>query len=90
MLGTKSPIYDIEHLQLFNSKTGRKLLESGGYTRIEVFPVWNRYPLHYWTRLFPIPLGLKTTLLSVLKKSHLGNIQISLPAGNVALVGFKP
>jgi SAM-dependent methyltransferase len=89
-LGFKSPIYDIEHLQLFTKDTGRKLLESAGFKTIQVDPVSNRYPLQYWMRLFPFPPGIKRGLISLVRASGLGSIRISLPPGNIVLAGFKP
>lgn len=90
LLGLKSPIYDIEHLQLFTKETGRRLLESAGFRDVQVYPLWNRYPLQYWMRLFPFPSGIKGSLISFAKRSGLGAIRTSLPAGNIVLLGFKP
>jgi SAM-dependent methyltransferase len=90
LLGLKSPIYDIEHLQLFTKETGRRLLESAGFRDVQVYPLWNRYPLRYWMRLFPFPSGIKGGLISFAKYSGLGAIRTSLPAGNIVLLGFKP
>ena len=42
ILGFKSPIYDIEHLQLFTPKTARSLLERAGYQHVQVASFWNR------------------------------------------------
>jgi hypothetical protein len=56
---------------------------------IETRTVVNRYPLHYWLRLFPMPPALKANLLERLKSSRLGNVPISLAAGNFAAIGYK-
>jgi SAM-dependent methyltransferase len=90
VLGLKSPIYDIEHLQLFTKESGRKLLESAGFRNVQVYPLWNRYPLQYWMRLFPFSPGMKNTLISLAKISGLGAIRISLPPGNIVLAAVKP
>jgi SAM-dependent methyltransferase len=89
ILGMKSPIYDIEHLQLFNKASARKLLERAGFEGIRVYPLWNRYPLRYWFRLFPFPDSIKGGLMSFAKSSSIGNVKISCPAGNLVLIGFK-
>src|SRR3984893_3375792 len=52
-LGFNSPIIDVEHLQLFSPKTACGLLERAGYQHVQVASFWNRYPLHYWMRLWP-------------------------------------
>ena len=35
-MGTKSPIFDIEHLQLFDKPTGAALLRNAGFDSIKV------------------------------------------------------
>jgi SAM-dependent methyltransferase len=89
MLGRRSPIFDIEHLQLFSPKSARFLLEECGFERVVVRSFFNLYPLHYWIKLFPFPAVLKKSLVGWLKKTGLGQIPIGLPAGNMALFGFK-
>lgn len=89
-LKLKSPIYDIEHLQLFTRDSAAKLLVKAGFRDVQVRPVWNRYPLQYWMRLFPFPPGIKHSLISIAKASGLGGVQVSLPPGNIAVTGFKP
>jgi SAM-dependent methyltransferase len=89
VLGRKSPIFDIEHLQLFSPTSMRCLLDAAGFTRIETFPVLNRYPLAYWARLFPFPSPVKRRLLARLPTLTIGRWVIPLPAGNLATVGYK-
>ena len=89
LLGRKSPIFDIEHLQLFSPKSIRDLLEEAGLHSVEVSTLYNRYPLSYWTRLFPFPSVMKNALLWTLKVSHLGNIPLTLPAGNLVAWGVR-
>lgn len=89
LLGMKSPIIDIEHLQLFCPSTARLLLQSGGFRNITVSVLWNRYPLHYWTKLLPIPVGIKRPLLGILRQSFLGRIPLAIPPGNLICFGFK-
>jgi SAM-dependent methyltransferase len=90
LLGRKSPIFDIEHLQLFSPRSLKSLLEVAGFQNVRVSTVVNRYPLSYWGRLFPLPGGVKSALLGALEKTGLGKLRLSLPAGNIAAVGFKP
>jgi SAM-dependent methyltransferase len=90
LLGRRSPIYDIEHFQLFSPGSFRLLLSRSGFSSIEVKPYWNRYPLSYWARLFPFPAGLKRLLLKALAASGIGNVSVALPAGNLLAIGFKP
>ncbi len=88
-LGTKSPIFDIEHLQLFSPKSVRALLERAGFSRIEVHTVVNRYPINYWARLFPLPAAVKPRALELLRSSGLGKLTLSAPVGNLAVIAYK-
>ena len=88
VLGRKSPIFDIEHLQLFSPVSVRHLLERAGFSRVEVRPVFNRYPLRYWARLFPFPAGSKQRILKVLQSMRMGRWVIPLPAGNLAAIAY--
>lgn len=90
ILGRKSPIFDIEHLQLFSPKSARYLLDKNGFTDVRVTSIVNRYPLRYWLRLLPLPQGLKHSLIATLDRMGLGNVSLPVPVGNLAVVGFKP
>ena len=90
LMGTKSPIYDIEHLQLFSKRSAREILERAGFTQIRAGSFVNRYPLHYWTRLFPLPVKLKKAIIAVQRAIRIGYLPIPLPAGNIAIVGYRP
>jgi SAM-dependent methyltransferase len=85
LLGRRSPIYDIEHLQLFSRSTLRELLERAGFSDIDIGTLVNRYPLRYWLRLAPMPDVVRRTLLRTLGPA--GSVSISVPAGNLYAVG---
>lgn len=89
LLGTRSPIYDVEHLQLFSPESLRPLLEGAGFTRIRCKGITNRYPVGYWVRLLPLPGTLKRPLLTVLRRSGIASVAVGLPAGNFAAIAFK-
>jgi SAM-dependent methyltransferase len=89
LLGRKSPIFDIEHLQLFSPRSARQLLERAGFVDVDLRVVLNRYPLHYWLKLLPLPTARKRTLIRWLKLRRLGHVPIALPAGNLAVIGYK-
>jgi SAM-dependent methyltransferase len=89
LLGRRSPIYDIEHLQLFSPPSLRTLLERAGFGRIEIHPVVNRYPASYWAKLAPAPPRLKDALLAMLGKTGLGRLTIPAPVGNLAAIALR-
>ena len=90
LLGRRSPIFDIEHLQLLSPRSVAKLLETAGYRNVRVFTVWNRYPVHYWLKLAPLPRSLKATWLGAVKRGFVGRLTLTLPAGNLGATGYRP
>ena len=58
-LGSRSPIIDIEHLQLFSTASIRELFERSGFAAVSTREFINRYSLAYWARLAPMPRGAK-------------------------------
>jgi len=87
-LGTRSPIYDLEHLQLFSSTSLHALYEEAGFRGIESRRIVNRYALRYWARLFPLPRPVKVQLLRALAGA-VGAVPVTLPVGNLAAVGYR-
>ena len=62
LLGRRSPIIDIEHLQLFCRASLDRLLRDAGLPTQQTHVLVNRYPLRYWLRLMPLPEGLKRSV----------------------------
>jgi SAM-dependent methyltransferase len=89
LLGMKSPIYDIEHLQLFSPRSAQYLLAQAGFSEVDVRIVRNTYPLSYWLKLLPLPIAVKRGCISAATRSAIGNLPLSVPAGNMAVVGYK-
>ncbi len=85
ILGFKSPIFDVEHLQLFSPDTAQDLLKRAGYRDVSVAPLWNRYPLRYWMRVSPLPMAMKR----LAENSSWGRRPVSLPAGNLVCTGYQ-
>lgn len=90
VMGTKSPIFDVEHLQLFDKPTSAALLRNAGFDSIKVGGVRNKYPVDYWIKLFPLPGAVKSAVRRVAEISGIGQRLLSLPAGNLAVVGQRP
>ena len=88
-LGLRSPIFDIEHLQLFSPRSLRELMSRVGFSRVQVRTVINRYPLNYWARLFPLPGAVKGPFLAALKASGVGRLPVAAPVGNIAAIAFR-
>jgi SAM-dependent methyltransferase len=90
ILGERSPIFDIEHTCLFSPKTIRRLFSDHGFQPLASGSAWNRYSLHYLTRLVPLPADIKNHMLAYLHNHRLGRMGITVPLGNLYLVAQKP
>ncbi len=90
LLGRRSPIFDIEHLQLFSPASVRRLLECAGFCDVRTAMIVNRYPITYWMRLFPLPRALKNGAIRIAAALGGNHIPFALPAGNQVAFGFKP
>jgi SAM-dependent methyltransferase len=89
LLGRRSPIFDVEHLQLFSPRSAIELLQTAGFKAISVRAYVNRYPLHYWARLFPMPASVKLGTIQLMKSAGVGHLPLPMPAGNMAVVGYR-
>lgn len=89
LLGKRSPIIDIEHMQLFSAPSVRRLFEETGFEAVQVKAFVNRYRLAYWLRLAPLPAGLKAWLARMFESTGLGRAKLGANVGNLFTAGFK-
>jgi SAM-dependent methyltransferase len=89
MLGRRSPIIDIEHLQIFCPQSLVRLLTDAGFADARTAPIVNTYPLRYWIRLTPLPASVKPSVLNALETLHLGGLRISVGVGNIISFGTR-
>lgn len=90
MLGTGSPIYDIEHMQIFSPHGIQKAVTGAGFSDVHVFSVWNTYPLNYWAKLFPMPVAMKKTIMKFFETILIGKLPIPVNVGNMGTIACKP
>ena len=89
LLGKKSPIIDIEHMQLFSDRSIRTLLERSGLSEVSAQPFYNTYSIRYWTRLAPLPGGLKSLAEKVFESTGLERLKLSVNVGNTMAGSFR-
>lgn len=89
ILRKRSPIIDIEHMQIFSQKSMRHLMEQEDLASIHVQSFKNRYCLTYWLRLTPIPSSVKKVLTAILSQTPLGKMKLSVNVGNMMSFGFR-
>jgi SAM-dependent methyltransferase len=90
LLGERSPIIDLEHTYLYSPATMRRIFAAHGFDVVSVSGVRNTYSLCYLLQLVPMPGAIKQRLLNGLRKTPLGDLSLSLPLGNLRLIGRKP
>ncbi len=90
LLGARSPIFDIEHLQLFSPESLQSLYRRFGFERLHVGPLTNRYPVSYWIRLLPLPLRLKEAMTKVAAAAGIAGVSLPMRAGNLVGIGYRP
>ncbi|MDE2025340.1 MAG: class I SAM-dependent methyltransferase [Patescibacteria group bacterium] len=89
LFGEKSPIFDVEHIYLFNEETLAKMFRQNKFIKTNVFNLKNTYPLSYWLRLTPVPKLLKAPLIAILRTAHLLSTPVSVTAGNIGITAKK-
>jgi SAM-dependent methyltransferase len=89
LLGIRSPIIDIEHLQLFSERSVRYLFENVGYVGVTTNAFVNTYTLQYWVRLAPLPRGFKQAVSGLLSALGASHVKASINVGNLIASGFK-
>lgn len=90
LLAKRSPIIDIEHLQLFSPDSIRYLFTANGYQDVTAHAFANRYSMAYWLRLAPLPAALKRFVNSVFSALRLDKLKLRVNVGNTLAAGFKP
>jgi len=88
IMGEKSPIFDIEHLQVFSTTSITRAMEKAGLEVVSVKPYSNTYPFAYWTRLAPIPRRIKS--MPIFTRGWLATLPMRLPIGNLMAIARVP
>ena len=90
VLGRRSPIIDIEHLQIFCPESLARLIALCGLDKVSIESFANRYRMQYWLRLAPVPKPLKSGLNSALRATGFDNTTLRVNVGNLLTVARKP
>lgn len=89
LFGRRSPIIDIEHMQLFSERSVLYLFENAGYADVTVKVFANTYSLRYWVRLAPLPRGIKSAASGLAAALGVDNAKLKMNVGNLITSGFK-
>ncbi|OGW75838.1 MAG: hypothetical protein A2Z72_04210 [Omnitrophica bacterium RBG_13_46_9] len=91
MLGSRSPIIDIEHVYYFSKKTITKIFEKHGFSLIKVYSPADVISLRHIIWLSPVFKRLKIRLLSLEKGifHRILNKKIRIRVGNLCMIATK-
>jgi SAM-dependent methyltransferase len=89
LLGRRSPIVDVEHMQLFSEQSSNELLSRNGYVDVGGASFRNAYRPSYWLRLVPMGRTIKDKLTRGIRGTWLDSRRIPLNVGNYMSWGFK-
>jgi SAM-dependent methyltransferase len=89
LLGERSPMYDVEHIYLFDRSTITRLLSNAGFDVMESRSLTNSYTLDYALKMFPFPTFFKTMLGAVLSAAGMSSLSLRVPGGNIVTIGRR-
>ena len=90
ILGHRSPIFDLAHLQLFSRSSLKELYRQAGFGKFDVQSMSNNYPISYWIKLSPINLKLKKWIGMTMGCVGIDKLGIRFNAGNLWAQGTRP
>ncbi len=89
ILGERSPMFDIEHIYLFDRRTIRRLLANHGFKIERTGSLWNSYTVEYALKMVPLPNGLRGAVINSARIFRLGALTFRLPGGNMVSVARR-
>ncbi|GGB13580.1 hypothetical protein GCM10011491_46590 [Brucella endophytica] len=89
LLGERSPMYDIEHIYLFDCSTMSRLLKNAQFSVSRCEPISNSYTVDYALKMFPFPHKIKRGLISMASSLGLAAVSLNVSAGNMVTVARR-
>jgi SAM-dependent methyltransferase len=89
VLGQGCPMYDVEHIYLFDPKTAAAMIQKHGFEVITIENLKNGYTAEYAVKMFPFPQFIRKILLSVLYATRMSTFRFTVRAGNMVTMGRK-
>ena len=90
LLGEGCPMFDVQHIFLWDLNTIRALIEKVGLRYIRSGNIRVRYSTRFFVRMLPLPMRMRHWIISILKHLGLDTISFRLGGGNMVAVGRKP
>lgn len=91
LLGEKSPIIDIEHTYLYNSKTITQIFQKHRFKVQKVYSPTNIISFRHFLWLLPLPRTIKKNITRIKKTfvSDILNISFPIKLGNICIIAKK-
>ena len=89
LLGERSPMYDVEHVYLFDRSTMRRLLVNAGFTVLTCRPLHNSYTMDYILKMFPLPAFVKRGVHAMLVALGMTTASVRVPGGNMVTIAHR-
>jgi 2-polyprenyl-3-methyl-5-hydroxy-6-metoxy-1,4-benzoquinol methylase len=89
LLGRRCPMYDIEHIYLWDPHTMARILDKTAFELLSIGDAATSYSLTHALRMFPLPWSIKKPTLDLCEKTGIGNWRVRVAAGNMVTVGRK-
>jgi SAM-dependent methyltransferase len=89
LTGERFPPYNLYHHYFFSKLTLRKAFEAAGFEVVEVKNTVNSYSLGFFIEKAPAFPG-KRSVSQILEKTGLLRRNLTIPVGNIGIVGRKP
>ncbi len=90
ILRESSPMFDIQHIYLFDPKTMTLLMQKYGFEEIACESIVNRYAMNYLLKMLPLPRAIKSPLVRTVDGLKLGGVTVPMAAGNMVTFARKP
>ena len=90
ILRESSPMFDIQHIYLFDPKTMKLLMHQHGFEEIACHSIVNRYAMNYFLKMLPLPGIVKSTLVRSVDGLKMGGVTVPMAAGNMVTFARKP
>ncbi len=89
LFGESCPIFDIEHVYLFNKHTIDLIFKKHNFKVLRIFNVKNTFALNYCLSYLPAPKSLKNFILNLTDLIGISNMKVRFKPGNLGIIAKK-
>jgi len=89
LFGEGCPMFDVQHIFLWDLNTIRGLIEKVGLRHIRSGNISVQYSLGFVVRMLPLPMRMRSWIISILKFLGMEAMSFRMGGGNMVAVGRK-